>query len=59
MKFLTVNEVAQRWHLNRVTIYHYIRTGKLDAIKLGKAYRISEKAIEDFEEKSRSRIARS
>lgn len=46
--FYTVKEVAKMLRLNAVTIYGYIREGKMSAIKLGKNYRIAEDDLEVF-----------
>ncbi|MBI4067726.1 helix-turn-helix domain-containing protein [Candidatus Gottesmanbacteria bacterium] len=47
-QFLTVREVADIFKLNILTIYDYIRTGKLQAIKFGRAYRIDSSSLEQF-----------
>lgn len=44
-EFMTVAEVALCLRLNPLTIYEYIRSGKLQAIRFGRYYRI---AREDF-----------
>lgn len=46
--FLTAKEVANTLKLNILTIYEYIRTGKLKAIKFGRTYRIEEKNLDKF-----------
>jgi excisionase family DNA binding protein len=46
--FLTAQEVAQMLKLNIMTIYEYIREGKLKAIKFGRNYRILFKDFEKF-----------
>lgn len=46
--FLTVKEVARLLQLNKLTIYDYIRAGKLKAVRLGRTYRIQEKEFNKF-----------
>lgn len=45
---LTAKEVANVLKLNILTIYEYIRTGKLKAIKFGRTYRIEERYLDNF-----------
>ena len=45
---LTAKEVANTLKLNILTIYEYIRTGKLKAIKFGRTYRIEEEYLDRF-----------
>ncbi|HXF81319.1 MAG TPA: helix-turn-helix domain-containing protein [bacterium] len=47
-ELLTVEQVAAYLQLNRLTVYRYIREGRLPAIKLGKAYRIRKADVEAF-----------
>lgn len=46
--FLTTQEVADILKLNILTIYEYIRSGELQAIKLGRNYRIEEINLDKF-----------
>lgn len=45
---LTVKEVAGVLKLNILTVYGYIRTGRLVAVKFGRNYRIEEKNLDKF-----------
>lgn len=47
-KLLTVEEAAEALRVTVVTVQRYIRAGKLPAAKLGKAWRISERDLEEF-----------
>ena len=47
-KYYTVNEVADLLKLHWQTVLDLIKKGELSAIKLGKSYRIDEKALEVF-----------
>lgn len=47
-QLLTVQDVAKVLRLNPLTVYGYIRTGKLRAAKLGRYYRISHIDLQEF-----------
>lgn len=47
-KFLTVQEVADLLQIHWQSVLNYIKSGKLEAIKLGKGYRISITSLEKF-----------
>jgi len=47
-KYLTVTEVAKRLQVHWQSVLTYIKNGELEAVKLGRGYRISEKAIVEF-----------
>ena len=51
MKDITVyklEEVADILQVTRRTIYNWIYEGKLKAFKVGRAWRVSKEALEDF-----------
>ena len=50
-KFLKAQEVAEALKVNIMTIYRYIKAGKLTAYKTGKEFRIKEKDFNEFLEK--------
>lgn len=45
---LSLKEVAKRFGLHYNTIYHYVRSGELKAVKFKKVYRIEEQELEKF-----------
>jgi excisionase family DNA binding protein len=47
-KYYTVQEVADLLKLHWQSVLTYIKNGELEALKLGKGYRISQKALETF-----------
>lgn len=47
-KFHTVQEVADILHIHWQSVLTYIKNGRLEAVKLGKGYRISETALQKF-----------
>lgn len=42
-EFYTAQELAEKLRVNIMTIYRYIKAGKLEAYKIGKEFRISHK----------------
>lgn len=47
-KFYTVQEVADILQIHWQSVLTYIKRDKMEAVKLGKGYRISEKALQRF-----------
>jgi excisionase family DNA binding protein len=45
-KFFTIEELAAHFKVTRQTIQNWIRTGKLESIKLGRSRRIPSSAVE-------------
>jgi len=45
---LSLEEVAKKLGLHYNTIYNYVRSGELKAIKFKKVYRIEEQELEKF-----------
>lgn len=52
IKFIKPRDIAKLLKLNILTIYEYIREGKLRAVKFGRNYRIDEKDLEEFIQKN-------
>jgi excisionase family DNA binding protein len=52
---MTVEQVADYLQLNKLTVYKYIRDGRLPAARLGKAYRIRLADVDAFLERQMSR----
>ena len=48
LKVYTLDEVADILKITRRTLYTYIKTGKLKATKIGRYWRVSEAALQDF-----------
>ncbi len=46
--FYLVEELANKLRVNPMTIYRYIKAGKLTAYKIGKEYRIDQKEFDTF-----------
>lgn len=54
-EFYRVEELAATLRVNIMTIYRYIKAGKLEAHKLGKEYRISKAEFERFMNKAKTK----
>ncbi|MDQ7848993.1 MAG: helix-turn-helix domain-containing protein [Armatimonadota bacterium] len=54
---MTVEQVAEYLQLNKLTIYRYIRTGELPAVRIGRALRVLRPDVEAFLEAHRVRPA--
>ena len=49
MKYLAVADVKDRWGVSSDVVYDYIATGRLKAVKFGRAWRIKQSALDIFE----------
>lgn len=47
-EFYKAEELAEKLQVNIMTIYRYIKAGKLNAYKIGKEYRIGKNEFETF-----------
>jgi len=45
---MTVDQVADYLQLNRLTVYRYIREGKIPAARIGKLYRVLKADVDRF-----------
>ena len=50
-KFYTCEEIARRYRVEKATVWAWIRTKQLPAVRFGRNYIVSEKTLEDFEKK--------
>jgi len=50
-EFYTAQELADKLRVNIMTIYRYIKAGKLKAYKIGKEFRIDKKEYQSFLER--------
>lgn len=55
---MTVEQVAGYLQLNKLTVYKYVREGRISAAKLGKAYRIRKSDVDWFLETQKMRPRR-
>lgn len=54
-EFYTAEELATKLKLNVMTIYRYIKAGKLKAYKIGKEFRIEKAEFERFMNKAKTK----
>lgn len=47
-KYYTVPEVAEKLEVHWQSVHNFIKRGELEALKLGRGYRISDQAIKTF-----------
>jgi excisionase family DNA binding protein len=50
--FLTVAEVAAQMRVSKMTVYRLVHAGELDAIRVGRSFRVPEEAVEQYLSKS-------
>lgn len=54
-EFYTAQELAEKLRVNIMTIYRYIKAGKLKAHKIGKEFRIDEEEFNKFLETTKTK----
>lgn len=53
--FFTVEEVADLLKINKMTVYRYIKAGKIKAVKIGNDYRINKNEFAHFIESNKTK----
>jgi len=48
VKFLTVAEVAALMRVSKMTVYRLVHSGELTAVRVGRSFRVPEKAVHDY-----------
>jgi excisionase family DNA binding protein len=48
VRFLTVAEVATAMRVSKMTVYRLVHAGDLPAIRVGRSFRVPEKAVHDY-----------
>jgi excisionase family DNA binding protein len=48
VNFLTVAEVAALMRVSRMTVYRLVHAGRLPALRVGKSFRVPERAVHDY-----------
>lgn len=51
-EFYTAEELAEKLRVNIMTIYRYIKAGKIKAYKFGKEFRVEKNEFESFLKKA-------
>ena len=52
VKFLTVAEVASTMRVSKMTVYRLVHSGALEAVRVGRSFRVPERAVQDYLRKS-------
>ena len=48
VRFLTVAEVAAVMRVSKMTVYRMVHGGELPAVRVGRSFRVPEKAVQDY-----------
>ena len=48
VQFLTVAEVASVMRVSKMTVYRLVHSGELPAVRVGRSFRVPEKAVHDY-----------
>jgi excisionase family DNA binding protein len=48
VRFLTVAEVASLMRVSKMTVYRLVHSGEMTAVRVGRSYRVPEKAVHDY-----------
>ncbi len=46
--FLTVAEVAEIMRVSKMTVYRLVHSGDLPAVRVGRSFRVHEKAVNEY-----------
>lgn len=52
VKFLTIAEVAAVMRVSKMTVYRLVHGGDLPAVRVGRSFRVSEKDVNEYIQKS-------
>lgn len=52
-QYLTIDEVAAKLKVAYLTVYRWIKAGKLNSVKAGKQYRIKQSELDSFLKKDK------
>jgi excisionase family DNA binding protein len=48
LKLLTVEEIATVMRVSKMTVYRLIHSGELDAIRIGRSFRVAERTVSGY-----------
>jgi excisionase family DNA binding protein len=48
VKFLTIHEVAVIVRLSKMSVYRLVHSGELEAVRVGRSFRIPEQAVVSY-----------
>jgi excisionase family DNA binding protein len=46
--FLTVAEVAAMMRVSKMTVYRLVHAGEMSAVRVGRSFRVPERAVQDY-----------
>jgi excisionase family DNA binding protein len=46
--YITIKEICQSLKVKKLTVYRWIKSGKLQAMKVGKSYRVTQQQFDNF-----------
>ena len=52
VRFMTVAEVASQMRVSKMTVYRLVHSGELEAVRVGRSFRVPEHAVEAYLKKS-------
>jgi excisionase family DNA binding protein len=52
VRFLTVAEVAHVMRVSKMTVYRLVHGGELPAVRVGRSFRVEERAVHDYLDKA-------
>ncbi len=52
LRLLTVAEVATMMRVSRMTVYRLVHDGAIDSVKVGRSYRVPERAVHSYLDKA-------
>jgi excisionase family DNA binding protein len=58
-EFFSIEQVATRWGVNPRTVRRLVKAGHLPAVQIGRQYRISLEAVQNYEKKNGTYLNRS
>jgi excisionase family DNA binding protein len=50
--FLTIAEVAAQMRVSKMTVYRLVHGGDLEAVRVGRSFRVTQEAVDAFIDKS-------
>nr|WP_237683770.1 helix-turn-helix domain-containing protein [Nocardiopsis sinuspersici] len=53
---MTAAEVASIMRVSKMTVYRMVHSGVLPAIRVGRSYRVSERAVHDYADELDARL---
>ncbi|GAA1741146.1 helix-turn-helix domain-containing protein [Aeromicrobium alkaliterrae] len=51
-EFLTIAEVAAQMRVSKMTVYRLVHGGDLEAVRVGRSFRVTQQAVDAFIDKS-------